>query len=139
MGLILDTSILIAAERGRFDLAALYRAHARERFHLAAITVAELAHGVERADTPARKTARAALVEQFFAHLEILEYDATVARRHAAIWAGLEKKGKMIGPYDLLIAATALAHGYGLVTLNGGEFHRVPSLVLVDVRPFAAK
>lgn len=139
MGLILDTSVLIATERGRFRLSDLYRAYAREQFHIAAITVAELAHGVERADTPERRTARAAIIEQFLAHLEVLEYDAAVARRHAVLWAGLEKKGKMIGPYDLLIAATALAHDYGVVTLNSSEFQRVPALALVDVKPFLAE
>src|SRR6266540_3142705 len=52
------------------------------------------------------------------------------ARRHADLWAELAKRGRMIGPHDLLIGATALAHGYALATLNRREFRRVPGLVL---------
>jgi tRNA(fMet)-specific endonuclease VapC len=55
MGLILDSSILIAAERGRFDLPALFQSRPDEAFFIAAITASELLHGVQRADTPERR------------------------------------------------------------------------------------
>jgi predicted nucleic acid-binding protein len=110
MGIICDTSILIAAERKRFKIKEFFAAHADESFFLAAISAAELLHGVERA-TPSRKLARSATVEGFLDALEVIDYDLSVARRHAALWAVLAKSGKMIGPYDMLIAATALECG----------------------------
>jgi len=58
MGLILDTSILIAEERGKFDMPAFLRQTGLGQPALAAITASELFHGVERADTPARKARR---------------------------------------------------------------------------------
>jgi tRNA(fMet)-specific endonuclease VapC len=136
MGLILDSSVLIAGERQRFRLAELFAAHPQERFFIAAITATELLHGVERATSPKRKAARSALVEQYLSHLSVLDFDLAAARRHAALWAWLEPKGAMIGPYDLLIAATALEYDFSVATLNLAEFQRVPALRLADVAPY---
>lgn len=137
MGLILDTSVLIAAEKGVFALPALFTAHAEEPFFIAAITATELLHGVERADSAPRRKKRAAFVEAVLEDFEPIDYDLPVARRHAALWAALEKKGRRIGPYDLLIAATALQHDLALVTLNRAEFSQVPGLRLIATKPFA--
>ena len=134
--MIIDTSVLIAAEKKRLDLAGLFSAYPTESFYMAAITAAELWHGVVRAQPAARKKERAAFVERILAEIEAIDFDLPVAKRHAELWAGLEKAGRMIGPYDLLIAATALHHGCGVVTLNEHEFRRVPALRLVDLNPF---
>ncbi len=136
MGLILDTSVLIAAERRRFHLAGLFAAHPQERFFIAAITASELLHGVERATLPERKATRLAWVEQYLSHLNVLDFDLEAARRHAALWALLETSGSIIGPHDLLIAATALEYDYSVATLNAAEFQRVPALRLADVVAF---
>lgn len=137
MGLILDSSVLIAAERGRFDLPALFRANAGEEFFIAAITASELLHGVERANTPERREKRLLYVEGVLQRLPVIDFEMTVARRHAQLWAELEVARKMIGPHDLLIAATALVHGHALATLNTSEFAHVPELRMADVAPFA--
>jgi tRNA(fMet)-specific endonuclease VapC len=55
------------------------------------------------------------------------------ARRHAELWAQLTRAGTMIGPHDMLIAASALASGSNLATLNTAEFERVAGLRLVPV------
>lgn len=136
MGVILDSSVLIAAERGRFDLPALFRARAGEEFFIAAITASELLHGVERANTQERKEKRSLYVEGGLQRIPVIEFELSVARRHAQIWAELEITRKMIGPHDLLIAATALERGHSVATLNHGEFTHVPHLVLEDVAPF---
>lgn len=137
MGLILDTSVIVADERGRFSLAALFGARPGEDFFIAAITASELLHGVERANTAERREKRSIYVEGVLQRLPIIEFELTVARRHAQIWAELEISRKMIGPHDLIIAATALEHGHSLATLNQSEFSHVPQLVLEDVAPFA--
>ena len=136
MGLILDTSVLIAAERGRFRIADLFAAYPDEGFYIATITAAELLHGVERAKPQERRAVRSAVVEQYLLHLELIDFDLAVARRHAVLWASLETSGIIIGPYDMLIAATALEYNHRMVTLNTSEFSRVPALQLVETASF---
>lgn len=136
MGLILDTSILIAAERQQFDLERLFEEHADEPFFIAAITVSELLHGVERAPSGHRRAQRAKFVEAILGEMEVIDFDSAVARRHAAVWAVLGKSGRMIGAYDLLIAATALHYDHRLATLNTAEFLHVHGLVLVETGPY---
>jgi predicted nucleic acid-binding protein len=136
MGLILDTSVLIAAEKRQFDLRRLFEARADEPFFIAAITAAELLHGVERARPPARRRDRSQHVEKVLSEIEAIDFDLSVARRHAVLWAALEKAGKVIGAYDLLIAATALHHGYAVATLNLMEFRQVAGLRVIDPAPY---
>ena len=137
MGLILDTSVLIASEKGRFRLSNLFEAFPEDTCCIASITASELLHGVERASPEGRKEARSTYVERILDTLQILDFDLAVARQHARIWASLGQSGLIIGAYDLLIAATALAYDHQLATLNLGEFRRVPSLRIVDIAPFA--
>lgn len=132
MGVILDSSILIAAEKQRLDLHALFAAHEQETFYIASITAAELLHGVERAKPEPRKQARARFVELILSQVETIDFDLALARQHAGIWATLEAGGKVIGPYDLLIAATALHYNHPVATLNVAEFRQVAGLRLID-------
>ena len=136
MGIILDSSVLIAAERQRFDLPGFHQAHARDTFHLAAITASELFHGIERAADPRIKARRQRFVEGILTDFAIIPFGLAEARRHSRLWAKLEEQGQMIGPHDLEIAATALAIGFSVATLNRAEFERVPGLILTDVPPF---
>jgi len=136
MGVILDTSVLMAAEKQRLDITALFAAHEEEIFCIAAITAAELLHGVERAKPVARKQSRSRFVEWILAQVETIDFDLALARQHVGIWAALEAAGKVIGPYDLLIVATAVHYGHPVATLNTGEFRHVPGLHLIDVAPY---
>jgi tRNA(fMet)-specific endonuclease VapC len=133
MGLILDSSVLIAAERGRLRFADFCISLGDEPLFIAAITASELLHGVERAESPALRKKREAFVEALLSRLQILEFDLDVARHHSRLWAELATNGTLIGPHDLQIAATALRHGFSLATLNLDEFQRVPSLTLADL------
>jgi Predicted nucleic acid-binding protein, contains PIN domain len=54
--------------------------------------------------------------------------DLACARAHAQIWAELRSAGTIIGPHDLWLAATCVAHGLTMVTANVREFERVPGL-----------
>jgi tRNA(fMet)-specific endonuclease VapC len=94
-------------------------------------TVSELLHGVHRAVDERARNRRAAFVEGLLSALDPLPVTAPVARTHARIWAGLERKGTMIGPHDLWIAATAVTHGMDVATANAAEFGRVPGLAVV--------
>jgi tRNA(fMet)-specific endonuclease VapC len=90
MGLILDTSVLIAAEKGRLNIQQLFAAHEGEPFHIAAITAAELLHGVARALPSGRRKQRSLYVEAVLSQLEPIEFDLSAARRHAEAWAALD-------------------------------------------------
>jgi predicted nucleic acid-binding protein len=136
MGLILDTSILIADERGKFDMPGFLRQAGALQPAISAVTASELLHGVERAADPVRKARRQQHVEQVLGSVLILPFDLPQARHHARIWAAWEAQGLMIGPHDLQIAATGLALGHEVATLNALEFQRVPGLNVVDATPF---
>ena len=87
--MILDSSVLVAKERGRFALDEFLAAHPDEACLLSAVTVAELWHGVERATPPPRKTEREQIVMEWLADFDVVPFDAAVARTHARIWAEL--------------------------------------------------
>jgi tRNA(fMet)-specific endonuclease VapC len=123
VGTILDTSVLIEAERARVGL----ELPPAEEVAIAAITASELLHGVYRAD-PGRRTQRAAFVELVFRTVDTLPFDFATARVHARLWADLAQEGVTIGAHDLLIAATALARGWTLATTNPRDCARIPGL-----------
>ncbi len=129
-GWLIDTSVLVDAERGR---GALERVPEEAGHAISVITVSELLHGVHRAPDDARRTQRRAFVEHVLAELEMLPATAEVARIHAEVWAQLEGSGEVIGAHDLWIAATALAHGMRIATANVSEFERVPGLDVLAV------
>lgn len=93
MGLILDSSLLIADERGRFDMRGFLRQFSGVQPMIAAITASELLHGVERAQDGARKSRRQRHVEQILAAVWIQPFGLEQARVHARIWADLETRG----------------------------------------------
>lgn len=136
MGLILDSSVLIAAERRKLRFADFCASLGDEDMFLAAITASELLHGVERATSPLIRTTRAAFVEALLSRFQVLEFDLDVARHHARLWATLATQGMVIGPHDMQIAATALRHDFSVATLNVDEFRRVPSLRLAELQGY---
>jgi predicted nucleic acid-binding protein len=136
MGVILDASVLIAAERRTLRFEDLLRSRAGDPVALAAITAAELLHGCHRARDPAVRARRAAYVEWLLESIPIVPFGLPEARRHAALWADLAEAGAPIGPYDMLVGATALSRGYALATLNRGEFARIPGLTFVALDAF---
>ena len=128
MARLIDTSALVALERQGQSLDPLVSAAADEPVALAAITASELLFGLERADSPQRRLRREAFINAVLDLAPVLPFDLRVARIHAGIWAQLSAAGQIIGAHDLIIAATALAHGYSVLTDNLREFHRVPGL-----------
>jgi tRNA(fMet)-specific endonuclease VapC len=136
MGLILDTSLLIADERGRFDMPAMLRQFPDSQPVIAMITASELLHGVERAQTLERRSRRQRHVEQILASVTVPQFDLAQARIHARIWAELETRGQIIGSHDLLIAAAGIALAHTVATLNVAEFQRVTGLNVFDATRF---
>jgi tRNA(fMet)-specific endonuclease VapC len=136
MGVVLDTSILVAAERRTVRFEAFLESLGDEPVGIAAISAAELLHGCHRASDPGVRMRRGAFVDALLGYVPVLPYGLFEARRHAELWAELAREGTLIGPHDLIISATALARGHALATLNRREFSRVAGLRLLDIDRF---
>ena len=118
---VVDTGVLIAAERGRG------RVPDDDEVAIAAITAAELLLGVELADDRHR-SGRAAAVETLLRSFEILEFDLTAARHHARLVAHARSTGSPRGAHDLIIAATASATGHTVLTTDASGFSELPGV-----------
>jgi len=94
---------------------------------LSAISMAELEYGVSKSAN--REKNRTALIH-FASAFDILDFNDEDAELFGLIRARLEKIGKVIGPYDMQIAAQAITRNLILVTNNTSEFERVDSLKL---------
>jgi tRNA(fMet)-specific endonuclease VapC len=125
---LIDTSVLVDVERRGEALQE--RIGETERV-MSVITLSELLHGVQRADSEARRVRRQAFVEALIESVEPVLITPQIARVHAEIWARLEVQGNMIGAHDLWIAATAIGHDMPLATTNRSEFERVPGLSVI--------
>jgi tRNA(fMet)-specific endonuclease VapC len=126
---LLDTNLCIRVLRDRPP-------GLRERFNsnadalcISTVVLTELLHGAAKSARPDHNRHE---VELFAARLEVLPFDGNAAWHAADIRANLEKKGQMIGGYDLLIAGQARSRGLIVVTGNRGEFDRVPGLRCED-------
>jgi tRNA(fMet)-specific endonuclease VapC len=131
MAIILDADVIIRGEKGAFDLGNWVESRPDDQFEIAAITVAELWHGVERA-LGAHKTKRERYLRTILEMLPIIPYTELTAFEHGRIWAALESSGKMIGFYDLIVAATALERGSAVATFNQRHFVQVQGLKVIE-------
>ena len=131
MAIILDADVIIKGEKGTFDLIAWLDLQTGQDLEIAAITVAELWHGIERATAPHRAK-RERYLRTIVERLEPIPYTETTALIHARLWAELESSGNMIGAHDLILASAALERDSVLATLNKRHFIVVPGLRVIE-------
>lgn len=131
MGLVVDTSVFTTSERRRknADLSA-WRHYGTPC--ISVVTLAELLHGVHRADTQERRSRRERFVSAIENEMAVVAFDEAVSRTYAQVWAELKAGGKALGAHDMMIAATAKHYGHALLTADG-DFERVAG---VDVQWF---
>jgi predicted nucleic acid-binding protein len=129
---LVDTSALIAGERRGGLRASEMPAHAEAA--LSVITVMEVRRGIERARDASRRRRRAELLETALAASTVLDVTVDVAIAAASAWSRLEERGTRIPALDLLIAATALAHGLPLLSADA-HFAHVDGLELIALGP----
>lgn len=125
--MLLDTSVLIQAERSTLDLDTLIADD--DEPAVAAITIAELGVGVDVA-TGKRRQARRAFLDDLVDTLPIIGYDLDVARAHTKLLVAVRKAGRPRGAHDLIIAATALATGRVVVTSDQTGFDDLPDVMV---------
>jgi tRNA(fMet)-specific endonuclease VapC len=131
MAIIVDADVVIRGEKGTLDFHAWVSSLPEEKFAVAAITVAELWHGLERA-TAGHRSRREAYLRTVLDRMPVIPYTEQTAHEHARIWAALDASGLMIGFYDLIVAATALERNSQVATFNKKHFSRVPGLKVIE-------
>ena len=128
MHYLLDTNICIYLIKKRPpEVLEHFRQHSPQDVAISIITLFELDYGIEKSQYPQRSKAALA---KFLLPLNLINLDRSSAMESAIIRAQLEKKGKPIGPYDLLIAGLARSRDMTLVTNNIKEFEKVVNLHL---------
>jgi len=123
--LIVDTNILIDADRGRMPLTGVISPE--DDVAISMITAAELLLGVELADETHRR-GRADFVERVLAGIPMIEYDLAVARSHARLLAHVRRTGTPRGAHDLIVAATAAATRRTVVSRDGSAYAQLPGV-----------
>lgn len=124
---LIDTSIIVEAERKRLDLQS-HVAGRDDACFLSVVTMSELWHGLHRATTAPLASRRKDFIDKLSQEFAIVPIDLPVAKEHSRVWAQLAIAGQMIGMNDLWIAATCLAYNMSIVTANVRDFERVPNL-----------
>jgi predicted nucleic acid-binding protein len=97
---------------------------------IASITASELLEGVHRANTERRRAARESFVENLLGIVPVVPFDLRVARAYARLRARLPRAAA-VGAHDLIIAATAVALDFGVLTRDRRSFPRIPDLDVV--------
>ena len=136
MGLILDSSVVIAAER-RGDtiehfIERVVNVTGDQDAALSAIGLTELIHGLYRAKTPAIRLRRESFLTELLADLTVYPYTKETAMVAGKLDGEQQSKGVVIPFGDLLIGATALSLGYSVLTVNLRDFRRIPGLSVVQ-------
>jgi tRNA(fMet)-specific endonuclease VapC len=137
LGLVVDSSIVIDAERKHQTIEDLLTA-IRQRFGeveivISAMTVAELVHAVERAQTPEIRQRRRAFIDELKKHVPVQPVTDESGELAGTISGRLAAKGIKIQVDDLLIGVAALEQGYAVATLNRRHFEKIPDLIVVSL------
>lgn len=135
MGIILDSSILIAAERGgesvRQILKRVQATHGETEAGLSAVTIVELTHGIYRAKSDAHRERRRLFTEELCRDVAVHPVTLEVAQLAGKIEGEQASQGVSIAFEDLLIGSTALHLGYAVATLNVRHFQLIPGLSVI--------
>lgn len=135
MGLILDSSVLITAERtgqnARQILEAISRKVGNTEIGISVLTLIELAHGAARADSPQRKAKRQQFIQELIVGLPVYPVTVPVALRTGQLDGENQAKGLRLPLSDLLIGATGLELGYSVATGNLRHFDMISGLTVV--------
>lgn len=137
MGLILDSSVLVAADRqgknARQMLAAVSAKVGETDIALSVVTLIELAHGAARADTPERKANRQQFIQELLTALPIHPITVSVALRAGRLDGENQARGTRVPLSDLLIGVTALELRYSVATGNVRHFRLISGLSVVQL------
>lgn len=126
---VLDTNTLIYFFKGEGRVADHLLSKAPQDIGIPAIVLYELQVGITKSSSPEKRSGQLA---ELVSVIQVLPFHQREAQMAAQVRATLENQGQPIGPYDTLIAGTALAHGAILVSRNTREFARINDLRTED-------
>ena len=129
MKYVLDTNTLIYFFKGEGRVAQHLLAIPPSEIGIPAVVLYEIEVGIAKSTSPQKRKAQ---LEEFLSLVNIIPLGGPEARIAASLRARLESQGRPIGPYDVLIAACALANNCALVTHNKREFERIDRLKIED-------
>ena len=134
MGLILDSSVAIAAERRGQTAYQMLEAISLQmtdpEIAISVVTVLELAHGIMRANTPERRAGRQQFLDDLLAGMPVHPVTVPIALRAGQVDGQTQAAGTRIPLADLLIGVTALELGHSVATSNTRHFPLIPDLVV---------
>jgi tRNA(fMet)-specific endonuclease VapC len=138
MGLILDSSVVIAAERRRDNVETLIERVARvagndQPAALSAVGLTELIHGIYRAQNLHMQSQRRLFIEELLLDLTVYPYTQATAMLAGKLDGEQQAQGITIPFGDLLIGATALSLGFSLMTVNLRHFELIPGLRVIQL------
>jgi tRNA(fMet)-specific endonuclease VapC len=137
MGLVFDTSVLIAGERHKDSVREILKrvrtAHGEVDCALSVVTIVELTHGIYRAKSDADRERRRAFSEELRRDMAVHPVTVEIAELAGRIEGEQAARGVSIAFEDLLIGATALHLDYAIATLNVRDFHKIPGLSVIQV------
>lgn len=137
MGIILDTSVIIAAERRGNTVPEILEQVKKLRgdveIALSVVTIAELVHGAYRTQTQTQQRCRLEFIERLSIDVPVHPVTIDIARLVGRIEGEQAAAGGQIPFEDLLIGATALHMRYEVATLNLRDFQRIPGLSVVRI------
>lgn len=122
---VLDTNTLIYFFKGIGNVGDILLSHVPGDIGIPSIVLYELEVGIAKSTSPHKRLEQ---LKALTAVTQLLPFGSAEAEAAAGIRVSLEKQGTLIGPYDLLIAGTALAQNATLVTRNTREFNRIKKL-----------
>jgi tRNA(fMet)-specific endonuclease VapC len=137
MGLILDSSIVIAAERRGDTVETLIEqvVHAAgdQDAALSSVGLTELVHGIYRSQTPDLRLRRQSFIGELLRDLTVYPYTKEAAMLAGRINGEQQAQGVSLPFADLLIGATALSLGFSVLTINLRHFRLIPDLQIVQL------
>jgi predicted nucleic acid-binding protein len=137
VGIVLDSTVLIAAERAgqnpRGVIRELFGKVGDTEATLSIVSVVELAHGIERANSTARRIAREGFLNELLSEISVEPITLPIAPRAGKIDGSLQANGLTIALGDLLIGATALELGYSVATHNVRHYRLIPNLEVTEL------
>lgn len=136
LGLVLDSSTVIRAERSKQSvpdlIEAILQVHGRLDLSLSPVTVAELVHGIDRAKTPEAARRRRAYIDELVNLIPVHPATKQTAWLIGQIEGQETAKGNVLPFNDLLIAAAAIEQSYAVLSGNLRHFQKIPGLRVVS-------
>jgi tRNA(fMet)-specific endonuclease VapC len=137
MGLILDSSVVIAAERrGNTPLQLLGQIASvvgNQQVAISSVALTEIVHAIYRAQTSEVRMRRESFIQDLLADIAVVSYTKSTAFLAGKLDGERRALGVTIPSMDLLIGATAIEIGYSVATLNLRHFQLIPGLNVISL------